>query len=815
MSASPVLIAAPAALRGNQGESRALAGILIVLAVLALRCLTSFDPFPYWSGDPLESPAPVAGLTPSLSLLLDITTAIGAVLAYSAMRASELRRAAGALLAAAVTTLIITRQTRGASGLDNFVYGSMHTSAFVAAAVIFALAGRKPVQRVTLAVLLGVLGTLLARAVQQVYVEHPRTLENFHATREQFFRAQGWTPDSTMAKAFERRLSQAEANGYFGMANALATVGATGLAVAAGLWLTSRSHRTSHPPTPLHYKLSLTALTLACVWLVWSAGAKGGFAAAALGLCTLAAGLIWQRRNRSIPHTLTRLIGPAAVILTLAAVITRGVIGTRMGELSILFRWFYMQAASRIIAEHPWTGVGAMGFKAAYLLAKSPISPEEVTSPHSVLLDYLAMFGVGGAALALVWVFWVSLGATELVHARDEIPAAHTTTHTNSSTANLWKPTALVLTLATIAAIALERAELTPDGALTRLAGLALALWFAAGALKVLHASPAHSTRLGLGAAVIACAAHSQIELTSVTPGAGAWCLVFLALAAGWSSPNDPGTHHAPPLKRAACAVAILLVFIGATLQPTRAVFAWQSALERAYEGTEQAAEVSSRRNALATQTTAPGFEHDSPAALAKDLSTITGAQVNANPLDIDRAVARLRLAAATRSLSLMPAPTLGHFPTLRARTRLALIQAESHAGLGSPREARAAVTAGRTELDAHSTNFSTSANFWAWIGTYEEAAAELETRSTTPDPQAVRTHQKESLRAWQAAHERGPFELLPAKKALALAEALGDTQTAHHWASKCLALNDLLRLDPLEQLSPTEVDHCKALLRK
>ncbi len=796
-----------------------LAGVAIISCVVALRCLSTFDPFPYWSGDPFESPAPVVGLTPATSVMLDMVTALGAAVACSAMRAGELRRSAWGLAAAALALFVVLRHMGGATGLDNFVYGLMQVSGFVGAATVFGVAGRPRVRRLVLAALMGLLGVLIVRALQQVYIEHPRTLENFRATREQFFRSQGWTPDSGMAKAFERRLSQPEASGYFGMANALATLGAAGMMVGAGLFRASRNEQRDQRPRRSFMGLPSLVLIVLSGALVYYAGAKGGLAAAGLGVFAVLIAFALQKRAVSVPTTVARLIGPAAVLATLGAVVVRGMIGTRIGELSVLFRWFYMQAAARIIGEHPLMGVGPMGFKGAYLLAKNPLSPEEVTSPHSVLLDLMAGLGIGGVALAVVWMFWTSLGAIGLVRTRNGVDGAGPPLPSDPQD---WKLVALVLTLATIAAIGLERAELTPDGALARLAGLGLGLWVATGVVKVLQSAgtgvPARMVRIGVGAGVVACAAHCQIELTSVTPGAAAWCLLLLAVAAGWEGPAPETTDPtASGMKRASVALAVIAVFVGAAVRPARQVVQWQTALAGAYQGTEEVAEVSARCNALAAGGAVPGFEHDSPTALAKDLGAMTGGAVSATPEGIDRAVATIRLADSTRALVAMPTSAgLGHFPTLRARTRLILIQAEAHAGLGSVDRARSAVLAGRAELDAAQPDLSASANYWAWIGTYEEAAGELEDRfAGQPDSVESRAHRTAALAAWGRAHELGPYELLPARKAMTIAESLREVEAARGWAGHCLAINDLLILDPLEQLSAAEVQRCKSMQGK
>src|SRR5690606_17826863 len=85
----------------------------------------------------------------------------------------------------------------------------------------------------------------------------------------------------------------------------------------------------------------------------------------------------------------------------------QGLLGTRAGDLSLLFRWFYFRTAGVIFGHEPLVGVGPGGFQAAYQLHKPAISPEDVSDPHNLLLSLVAMLGVGGAALGAVWMGWL------------------------------------------------------------------------------------------------------------------------------------------------------------------------------------------------------------------------------------------------------------------------------------------------------------------------------------------------------------------------------------------------------------------------
>ena len=65
----------------------------------------------------------------------------------------------------------------------------------------------------------------------------------------------------------------------------------------------------------------------------------------------------------------------------------------------------------RVFGDHALTGVGPDGFQQAYLFAKNPLSPEEVSSPHSILFDWLSTLGVAGLAWGALLVLGCGGGA--------------------------------------------------------------------------------------------------------------------------------------------------------------------------------------------------------------------------------------------------------------------------------------------------------------------------------------------------------------------------------------------------------------------
>src|SRR5690606_35332276 len=129
---------------------------------------------------------------------------------------------------------------------------------------------------------------------------------------------------------------------------------------------------------------------------------KGGLEALGLGVVVVGAQVWMHRRGSRRQARAAGWLMPGAVAAPIVAVVVRGLIGERLGERSLLFRWFYWQGASRIATDHPVAGVGPAGFQEAYLSARPPLSVEEVTSPHGLPFDWWATLGLFGLA-------WVGL----------------------------------------------------------------------------------------------------------------------------------------------------------------------------------------------------------------------------------------------------------------------------------------------------------------------------------------------------------------------------------------------------------------------
>lgn len=577
-----------------------LVGVALALLPMLVRLQSPLDLLPYWDGDPLTQEMSVIGLTPSRSLLGDIVSVVGAALLLACAPRRSMRALIPALLVAAGAYACLYHMPGNSFDAKQLVTGGAWLSGVIAAFALWYAGKDRRVRLVTFALIVGAVGLLAVKGVYQVAVEHPATVEAFQRDKAGFLSRNGWTADSSMARSYERRLMQAEATGWFGFANIYASFAAMGVAVFGvmmfGAWRSVQAARDSGEEEG-KWPLLLTAggFALSAGALVM-AGAKGGYAAAALGL-GIGALLAWLR-SRPTGDRVRRLawaVGPAAIAAPLAAVVVRGIVGERIGELSLLFRWFYMQGAARIFSGHWLHGVGPDNFQAAYAMAKNPLSPEDVTSPHSLLWDWAACLGIGG----VIWGAWLicistRIGPAAIGHDRDDagrMPA--------SQTRVLMRAVCLIAALGAMVAIPTQYAALLPEEALgVRIGGLVVWCVLSCGVLAVARAWSGWPIALAAGAAVLV--AHSQIEITGMWIQSCGLVLAIVGLAASACGGSAPEPATAGPMRRPGWGVAVACIIGCAAaafmlLGPMYMMTLWQARLQKAYTTLEPVRDLRSR----------------------------------------------------------------------------------------------------------------------------------------------------------------------------------------------------------------------------
>lgn len=789
-----------------------------LLTILALRTTTSFDPFPAWAADPLLVASPVVAITPAVALMLDALTLLATslltlLLARRGISPSPLEL--GLFLAGSAAVLLHTLALSTRT-LDDVIIGSAWLSA-LATGLAVTLAARDPLLRALIAGTFAALTAAFAlRAGLQVFVDHPQTVRMFKETRSTFLASQGWTEGSPMALAYERRLMQAEGSAWFGMANVLASTGAASLTLALGLlasnapsgWLpgwpggprrsVSLSDAQTRPPLAL-FTLAILALTTLIL-----AGSKGGYAAALLGVVLLAVAHLAPRFVTSERvHRATSLLGPLLILAALLAIALRGVIGERIAELSLLFRWFYIQGATRVFLDHALLGVGPAGFKDAYMLAKPALSPEDVSSPHSVLFDFAACLGVLGLGWAALLILWSSRAGRSLVaspaqhNALNHADHADHADHDASDTvAALRTPLLAILAISTGAASVIERPMATLEGTLVRVIALALGLWIAICVARLVFTNP-RAASAALAAAALVAIVHAQIELTATHANSAMWLMVIVALAAPRPQPpRTPAPTSRSTSRLGLISAAALCLIAVAVALPIPSVYRWQSLLISAEEAIAPVREVDRlMREGGSTPTTAALEEARSILQPLIAPRLTLDPQSIAAGFDLYRShalsTAFIDLRAARDSIRSTP-----HFASEQALMMLAMRMPN----LNGTQVAEIYLTdpmGQALEMARQTTHRAPdSAGAWAWLAVVAENA---KGRTPALEPGTA-------AKAWSRASDLAPRDPEFARRAALALRELDQADAARAMARRALTNHENARLDPLRQLTPAKV---------
>jgi hypothetical protein len=130
-----------------------------------------------------------------------------------------------------------------------------------------------------------------------------------------------------------------------------------------------------------------------CLWLTKSRTALVGLLCGIVIVCAVG------RRDLLARRWLRWLLVAGALVfvsLPVVAALSGGLDRQVISEApkSLRYRWEYWLATSRLIADHPWLGVGPGNFRQHYLRYKLPGASEEILDPHNLVLDVWANGGV-------------------------------------------------------------------------------------------------------------------------------------------------------------------------------------------------------------------------------------------------------------------------------------------------------------------------------------------------------------------------------------------------------------------------------------
>jgi hypothetical protein len=564
----------------SPGDRLARWSTIVLVAAAVARMCTTIVPSARFDTDPAIDPSPFPGLGPSGSYVLDllvIAASIGAILAQAAARQ---RLHPWLVVLAALPGVAIVAHGVGEAS-DLFRGSTWLAAAFAGVAALHL--GRDPVlRRVLIAGVVAVSAPLVFRGLEQAFIEHPATVEQFRQSKQALFAERGWAPESAAARTFERRLMQREASGWFTLANLFSAAMAFGTIVLGGLAIEAvRVRRMNAAAVAL-----LVVSAAACAGLLAMNASKGAIAATAIGGGIVVLGLVLARRSSSASLALPTIVALAAIVLAAASPALRGLLPEdAFGERSLLVRSQYLAGAVAALPEAMPLGLGPDGLQDVYLRTKPARATEDITSTHAMLVDWVVLLGPLGLA-------WAAL-VVSLVHRPRTCPVLRPVDEEveQGGGASLFAGVAIAAGLG-LAMLAAEGGTASGASWVVRSIGLAAFV-----ALFVVVDRALASSRIAvvlvLGG-VAAVLAQAQVEMLFFQPGMPVALFVLLGAFASFGlaaererSPTIGAVALAvvPP----ACAAGIVLVF---GLLPQRS---FDAAMDRAVEELVPLAEVRTR----------------------------------------------------------------------------------------------------------------------------------------------------------------------------------------------------------------------------
>lgn len=773
-----------------------------ILFAALLRAQTTRARLPYWDLDPTRVTVPETALLYSHGFLLDalVWLAASAMIVGESLAGRRIHWKSGILLLLGTVGVALhgyylppPGATPGGPLQGDFMglaLGSAWAAALVGGWTILHLARDEQLKRAAALALFGFVAILVAKGAYQVYVEHAYTVSHYRKDPAAMLATQGLAEGSTGAKEYERRLFQAEAIGWFGLSNVYGTFVAAsfifflGLSIGAWKLVKEKAISSGHAG-------AVTLATLASAFGIYLSHSKGALGAALAGSVILLLGSLSRRaltmgevdarsgpagESSHSPGFLSRippialcLLPIALCLTTLAAVAARGLIGERLHELSLLFRWHYLVAATRIFASESLFGVGPMGFKNAYALHKVPINPEMVESPHSVFFDWSATLG----AFGLCWCFvliWLLLRVGRSLTPEPE-PG-----NPKPQSWHSYAPILAATTIASATAWIRESPVVTADEWPLRLIALVVCLALIVIGTKIAALAP-RAFAIALAAAATTVAVHSMIEMTPTQPGSCASLMLAIGLAVSIGSLESQNVRIDRSLLVGSLPLLIGLAILGKSWTQSRYI------------------ERSLSQSAKTLSILAPAFAMEPTQYVAilserfgkldPNLPVVQAVWLECGDLLNGPTKEMIRLAEflpdAYESAVRLQLDSINYY-TMVTRYSGDLAQ--------DKREAVALMSFGGSLFEKSIQRRVAAANGWWGLG---EVTNDVDAKAS-------------ALHEWLRVTQLDPYSLTPALNAYRLARELNDTATARDMAVLALRDNAYLRLDPLKQLDAAQV---------
>ena len=242
---------------------------------------------------------------------------------------------------------------------------------------------------------------LSAHGIHQVFISMPESRAHYALDPEGTLAELELDapPGSALRAQYEQRLNSSEPLATFALTNSLAVV-LSGALIALSLWIA----RQLGEPHRQHVQLVIASVMWALIVSVWLMTKSRAAYLSVFVIAAVTVGTWWLKRRRTSSSLIQnafqqRWFTPAVLVaigcfVTLVVLLSRDSLVLTEAPKSILYRLEYWQAASRMILDHPWIGVGLGNFQSYYPRYKLPAASEIVADPHNWLFDIAATCSV-------------------------------------------------------------------------------------------------------------------------------------------------------------------------------------------------------------------------------------------------------------------------------------------------------------------------------------------------------------------------------------------------------------------------------------
>jgi len=263
---------------------------------------------------------------------------------------------------------------------------------------------------------LGVAGTF--ECLNQVVYGNRAIVEQYRSDPNSMLEPLGIERGTLQEFLFEHRLLTGGAPGFFTTRNSAGSFAVLALFACMALVV----ERAANPGRPSILYAATAGLIVIGLVLTKSKGAALGLFVTGAGLYGFVRWRAWIAAHRGLVRA-----SALALVLVLAGALIRYSLGHGRlpGGHAAEVRWQYWTATVRMIADHPWLGVGPGNFATHYNRYKPAEALESVADPHNFVLSLLAQYGplgLIGFLVALGWPLVRALSACRTVQEARPIP---------------------------------------------------------------------------------------------------------------------------------------------------------------------------------------------------------------------------------------------------------------------------------------------------------------------------------------------------------------------------------------------------------